>query len=188
MLHPTFPLLTDRLALRPFRDDDLDAFHAIQARPDVVRYLYWEPRSRDQAREMLERRKLQVAIDSEGDGLHLAADIRATGELVGHFSLLWSSAEHRTGEVGFVMEPDHHGKGFGTEGATLMLRLGFEELRLHRIIGRCDARNAPSARLMERLGMRREAHLIENEFIKGEWTDELVYAILDRDWEDRSIG
>jgi RimJ/RimL family protein N-acetyltransferase len=132
---------------------------------------------------MLERRKLQAAIDREGDGLHLAGDIRATGELVGHFSLFWASAEHQTGEVGLVMEPAHHGHGYGTEGARLMLRLGFEELGLHRIIGRCDARNVPSARLMERLGMRREAHLVENEFIKGEWTDELVYAILDREWE-----
>ena len=188
MLHPTYPLLTDRLALRPFRDDDLDAFHAIQSRPDVVRFLYWEPRSRDQAHEMLERRKLQVAIDKEGDGLHLAAEIRATGELVGHFSLAWTSADHRTGEVGFVLDPAHQGKGYGTEGATLMLRLGFEELGLHRIIGRCDARNASSAGLMERLGMRREAHLVEDEFIKGEWTDELVYAILDREWAARTSG
>ncbi len=67
-----------------------------------------------------------------------------------------------------------------------MLRLGFEELGLHRIIGRCDARNIASGRLMERLEMRREAHLIESEFVKGEWADELVYAILDREWQGRA--
>ena len=185
MLRPTYPLLTERLSLRPFRDEDLDAFHAIQSRPDVVRYLYWEPRSRAEAEEMLGRRKLQTAIESEGDGLHLAADLRASGDLVGHFSLRWSSQEHRQGEVGFVMHPDHHGRGYATEGAQLMLRLGFEELDLHRIVGRCDGRNTASARLMERLGMRREAHLLENEFIKGEWTGELVFAILAREWQAR---
>jgi len=185
MLRPTYPLLTNRLSLRPFRDDDLDGFHAIQSRPDVVRYLYWEPKSRDEAREMLERRMLQTAIGAEGDGLHIAADLRATGVLVGHFSLLFGSQEHRQGEIGFVMHPDHHGRGYATEGAQLMLRLGFEELGLHRIVGRCDARNMGSARLMERLGMRREAHLIENEFIKGEWTDEFVFAMLDREWQVR---
>jgi RimJ/RimL family protein N-acetyltransferase len=182
MLHPTYPLLTDRLSLRPFREDDLDAFHAIQSRPDVVRFLCWEPLSRDETRELLERRKAQTAIGREGDRLNLAADQRATGSLVGNFSLLWASERHQQGEIGFVMHPDHHGHGYATEGAQLMLRLGFEELGLHRIVGRCDARNTASARLMERLGMRREAHLIENEYVKGEWADELVYAMLDREW------
>lgn len=186
MLHPTYPQLTERLSLRPFRDDDLDTFHAIQSHPDVVRYLYWEPRSWDETREMLERRKLQTRIDRKGDGLHLAADLRASGTLAGHFSLVLSSQEHRQGEIGFVMHPDHHGHGYATEGAQLMLRLGFEELGLHRIVGRCDARNTASGRLMERLGTRREAHLIENEFVKGEWADELVYAMLDREWRARS--
>ena len=63
-----------------------------------------------------------------------------------------------------------------------MLRIGFEELGLHRIAGRLDARNEASARVLERLGMRREAHLVENEFVKGEWTDELVYAMLEQEW------
>jgi RimJ/RimL family protein N-acetyltransferase len=183
MLRPTYPLLTDRLSLRPFGDDDLDAFHAIQSRPDIVRYLYWEPRSRDETREMLERRMVQTAIEQEGEGLHLAADLRASSGLVGHFSLYFKSEEHREGEVGFVIHPDHHGHGYGTEGARLMLRLGFETLGLHRIIGRCDARNTASARVMEHLGMRREGHLIENEWVKGEWTDELIYAMLDREWQ-----
>lgn len=186
MLRPTYPVLTDRLALRPFRDEDLDAFHDMQHRPDVVRYLYWEPRSRDEAAEMLDRRKLQSAIDKEGDGLHLAADLRTTGELIGHFSLFFRSAQHGEGEIGFVVHPDHHGQGYAVEGAQVMLSFGFEELGLHRVIGRCDARNTPSARVMERLGMRREAHLVENELVKGEWADELAYAILDREW--RSLG
>jgi RimJ/RimL family protein N-acetyltransferase len=186
MLRPTYPLLTERLSLRPFRDDDLDAFYAIQRRPDVVRYLYWEPRSREETREMLERRKLQTQIEREGEGLHLAADLRASGTLAGHFNLVLSSQEHRQGEIGFVMHPDHHGQGYASEGARLMLRLGFEELGLHRIVGRCDARNVASARLMERLGMRREAHLIENEFVKGEWADELIFAMLDREWQARA--
>ena len=183
MLRPTFPLLTERLSLRPFREDDLDAFHTIQSRPDVVRYLYWEPRSRDEAREMLERRILQTAIEQEGQGLHLAADLLESPGLVGHFNLFFVSQDHRQGEIGFVVHPDHHGHGYGTEGARLMLRLGFEELGLHRIIGRCDARNAASARVMEHLGMRREGHLIENEWVKGEWTDEFVYAMLEEEWK-----
>jgi RimJ/RimL family protein N-acetyltransferase len=182
MLRPDYPVLTDRLALRPFRDDDLDAFHDIQRRPDVVRFLYWEPRSRDEAAEMLGRRMRKTSIDKEGDGLDLAAELRSSGELIGHFGLFFRSEEHHQGEIGFVVHPDHHGHGYATEGARVMLRFGFEDLGLHRIIGRCDARNLASARVMERLGMRREAHLVENEFVKGEWADELDYAMLDREW------
>ncbi len=182
MLRPTYPLLTERLLLRPFADGDLEALCAIHSREDVTRYLYWGSLSRDQVVELLERRKTMTAIGGEGDGLNLAAVLQESEALVGSFSLAWRSREHQLGEIGFEMHSDHHGRGYATEGAAVLLRLGFEELGLHRIIGRCDARNTASARVMERLGMRREAHLRENEFIKGEWTDELVYAMLASDW------
>ena len=180
---PAYPILTERLELRPYREDDLDAFFAIQSREDVTRYLYWDPQTREGAREALAARMTRTRLDVEGDGLALAAVLRESGALIGGFSLVWRSSEHRQGEIGFELHPDHHGRGYGTEGAPEMLRIGFEALGLHRIIGRADARNTGSARLMERLGMRREAHLVENEFIKGEWCDELVYAMLDREWQ-----
>jgi RimJ/RimL family protein N-acetyltransferase len=66
--------------------------------------------------------------------------------------------------------------------AAEMLRVGFDELGLHRVIGRLDARNAGSAAVLERLGMRREALLVDNEWVKGEWTSELVYALLAAEW------
>jgi RimJ/RimL family protein N-acetyltransferase len=191
VLRPTFPLLTERLLLRPFDDDDLDVLHSIESRPDVMRFLYWEPRSHEEVRETLERRKQMTAIDDSSDALRLAAVIRESGTLIGDFSLQRVSREHQQGEIGFVMHPDHHGKGYATEASRVLLRLGFEELGLHRIVGRCDARNRASARLMERLGMRREAHLRENEFVKGEWCDEFVkgewcdefvYAMLATEW------
>ena len=181
-MRPSYPLLTERLLLRPFADDDLDALYAIESREDVARYLYWGPRSRDEVREALQRRREMTAIDDERDAVRLAAVLRDSDTLIGDVSLQRVSREHRQGEIGFVMHPDHHGRGYATEAMLVLLRLGFEESGLHRIIGRCDGRNAASARLMERLGMRREAHFRENEFIKGEWTDELVYAMLAEEW------
>jgi RimJ/RimL family protein N-acetyltransferase len=180
-----FPILTERLVLRPFGDEDLDALHAIHGRADVTRYLYWEPRSRAETAEMVGRMKTMTGIGEAGEALRLAGLRRDSGELIGDFSLRLASREHRQGEVGFVMHPDHHGHGFAAEASFVVLRLGFEEYGLHRIIGRCDARNTPSARLMERLGMRREAHFRENEFVKGDWTDELVYALLASEWTAR---
>lgn len=180
-----YPLATARLLLRPFQDGDLDALVAIESSAEVARYLYWEPRARNEVRKALDRRKEMTALDRPGDALRLAAVLRETGALVGDFSLQWLRGDHGQGEIGFVVHPDHRGRGYATEASAEILRLGFEDAHLHRIIGRCDARNTASARLMERLGMRCEARLRENEFIKGEWCDELVYAMLADEWRAR---
>jgi RimJ/RimL family protein N-acetyltransferase len=152
----------------------------------VARFLETGPEEADGVRRSLEVKLERSALRHEGDWLQLAVVPRDGGSMIGFVTLIWVSREHRTGELGFIFDPDHHGRGFAGEAAKVMLRVGFEEFDLHRIIGRCDARNAGSARLMERLGMRREAHLVENEMIKGEWTDELVFAILDREWRTRA--
>jgi RimJ/RimL family protein N-acetyltransferase len=138
-------------------------------------------------RESLRRKQAQSTIEEEGQRLNLAVVPRdGGGAVVGHVTLIWTSREHRQGEVGFIFHPDSQGHGFATEAATALLPLGFEGLGLHRIVGRCDARNTASARVLVRLGMRREAHLIENELVKGEWTSELVYAILESEWRRRA--
>jgi RimJ/RimL family protein N-acetyltransferase len=185
VVRPTFPLLTERLALRPFAGSDLDALHAMHSREDVTRYLYWGPRTRDEVRAMLERLAMMTGFDEQTDALRLAAILRDSGTLIGDVSLQRVSREHRQGEIGFVFDPARQGRGYATEATRVMLALGFEDLGLHRIVGRCDGRNVASARLMERLGMRREARLRENEFVKGEWTDELIYAMLAGEWRTR---
>jgi RimJ/RimL family protein N-acetyltransferase len=182
MLRPTYPIATRRLLLRPYTMDDLEALHAIQSLPEVARYLYWEPRSRDEVREVLARRVRRPTLEVEGETLVLAIVLPESGVLVGDVNLHWLSRKHRQGEIGFVLHPDHHGQGLAGEAAAVLLRLGFEELGLHRIIGRCDGRNTASAKVMERLGMRREAHFRQNELVKGEWCDELVYAMLAEEW------
>lgn len=187
MLRPTYPLETDRLVLRPYADDDLVALHDLERRDETARYLYNEPLDLDATRAQLERRAAMTAIDDEHDDLALVAVIKASGARVGHVMLHRTSREHRQGEIGYVLHPDHQGHGYATEATALLLRLGFEELGLHRIVGRLDARNEASAKVLERLGMRREAHLCENEFVKGEWCDELVYAILASEWRERAI-
>jgi RimJ/RimL family protein N-acetyltransferase len=108
--------------------------------------------------------------------------IERDGELVGHANLV--VGEHRQGEIGFIVHPDHQGHGYATEAAEAMLELAFETYDLHRVIGRLEPRNSASASVLERLGMRKEAHLIENEWVKGEWQSEAVYAILAREWRE----
>lgn len=181
-LKPHYPLAGDRLQLRPCVEADLDAMYDIYRRADVARYLYTPPFSREQVAERLARQGGQTVIDDTRDGLYLAAERLDSGELVGTFTLFVLSRDHQQGEIGYLLHPDQQGHGFATEGARIMLRLGFEQLGLHRIVARLDARNTASTRVAERLGMRREAHLRENELVKGEWTDELVYALLASEW------
>ncbi len=186
VLRPDYPLVTERLELRPLRLDDLDDLLVYHSRPDVTRYLYWEPRDRAGVMDTLRQRMRMSSLAREGDRLVLGAALRSTGTVIGEVNLGWLSEYHRQGEIGFVFNPAYHGRGLAGEAAAVMLRLGFENLGLHRIVGRCEARNAPSARLMERLGMRREAHLVHSEIFKGEWSDEFVYAMLDHEWRARA--
>jgi RimJ/RimL family protein N-acetyltransferase len=177
------PIQTPRLTLRPFSPADFDDLYAYQSRPEVARYLHWHARDRAQVRTALEEQCRETRLEDEGDWLTFAVVWRETGRVVGETGLKLVSREHRQGETGFVFNPDYQGKGIAAEAAAAMLTLAFDRLGWHRVTGSCDARNQRSARLMERLGMRREAHFIQSMMVKGEWTDELVYAILDHEWE-----
>jgi len=177
---PDRVIRTERLVVRPFEPGDLAALHDMRSREDVVRFLYEPPSTLAEDRARLERRMRNVRFAITGDALGLAA-VR-DGTLVGDYSLFLQSAEHRQGEIGFVVHPDHQGRGYATEAAAALLELAFDGFGLHRVIGRLEARNTPSARVLEKLGMRREAHLVENELVKGEWQSELVFAVLEAEW------
>jgi len=182
---PEYPLRTQRLLLRPYAHGDVDGLYAYQRLPEVHRYLYTEPRTRAEVEAIVAERAGLAVLTETDKAITLVAELAQTGELVGDCMLFWRSQEHEQGEVGYVFNPAYHGRGYATEAVGALLRLGFEGLGLHRIAGHLDARNTASARVLERAGLRREAHLVENEFVKGEWADELIYGILRREWEAR---
>jgi RimJ/RimL family protein N-acetyltransferase len=187
MLIPIYPIRTARLDLRPFEDDDLLDLYAFHSLPDVARYLYWEARTLEETRTALERKQSEVNLTHEGSRLTLAVVIQETARVIGEVSLTWQSVAHQQAEVGYLFHPEFQGRGYATEAVTAIMDLGFASGHFHRIYGRCDGRNVPSYRLMARLGMRREAHFIHNEIFKGEWGDELYYAILQTEWQKQPI-
>jgi RimJ/RimL family protein N-acetyltransferase len=184
VLRPTYPIQTRRLILRPYAESDFDALYAIQSHADVVKYLYWEQRTHQEVEDALRERLTMTSLENEGDAIQLAVVLAETGVQLGGVMLRWVSEEHQCGEIGYVFHPDNHGKGYAGEAATEMLRLGFDDMGLHRIIGRIDADNRSSGRLLERLGMRFEGRFRENEFVKGRWCDEAVYAMLAHEWRE----
>jgi RimJ/RimL family protein N-acetyltransferase len=179
---PAYPIDTERLRLRPFTRGDADAVFAYRQREDVAEHLFDLPLTRQTSTELVGIRAGQYAFANEGDMVVLAVELRSEQTLIGEVSLIWRDANARQGEIGYIFHPDYYGHGYATEAAERMLQLGFEGLDLHRIFARCASGNVASWQLMERLGMRREAHFREHLLVKGNWGDEYLYAILKDEW------
>jgi RimJ/RimL family protein N-acetyltransferase len=181
-LRPDYPLLTDRLRLRPFTRGDVDAVFDYRGREDVARYLFDPPLSREDCALAVQQRITQLSLGQEGDRIILAVETREGSALIGEVSLILRSAEAQQAEMGWIFHPTHQGRGYAVEAAARLLRLAFVEGDLHRVFARCDAANSRSWHLMEKLGMRREAHFREHGRFKGGWDEEFYYAILRREW------
>ena len=180
--HPAYPVLTRRLLLRPVTAADVEAVVAYRAIPEVCRFVPFEPMDRETVLAKLSGPWSTAAITAEGDSLLFGVELAEIGQVIGDITLFFRSAEHRTGEIGWVFHPDRSGCGYATEAAHAVLHLAFDEMQLHRVVARVDSRNDPSLRLCRRLGMREEAHLIENEWFKGAWGDEIDFAMLEAEW------
>ena len=158
---------------------------AIHADPELVRYVPYPPVTREEAEERLRSIATMTAIDDEAQKLRFAVVLAETDELIGDVSI-WSSPNDRLqAQIGYIFNARSHGHGYATEAGAEVLRIGFEEAGLHRITANAEARNAASIRVMERLGMRREAHFVQGAYEKGEWVDEVEYGILADEWRDR---
>jgi RimJ/RimL family protein N-acetyltransferase len=181
-LRPTYPVRTARLTLLPVAEARLDELLAYRGRPDVCRYLPFAPMTAEVLRARLAGDLSRRTITEEGQALTLAVRAQDTGVLLGDVVLFFHSREHAAGELGYVFHPDAGGRGYATEACAAVLALAFDHLGLHRVTARLDARNEASARLAARLGMREEAHFVSNELFKGEWSDELVFAMLADEW------
>ena len=181
-MKPDWPLETERLVLRPFEAGDLDALYKIYSDAEVSRWLYHEPRSLEETRELLGRKIALDRFTAVDQWISAAVIERESRQFVGDVVLHWVNDEHKTGEIGFSFDPASQGRGYATEAARALIDLGFDGMGFHRVIGRLEARNSASARVLEKLGMRREALLVENEWVKGEWQSEVVYAILEHEW------
>lgn len=122
--------------MRPLSTDDADALYAIHSRPEVMRYLYQEPHTRQDIDEIIAKRIPNTVLEHGGDELSVAVVLKETGRLIGTAVLKWTSAEHQQGEVGYVLHPDQHGNGYATEAAKALVEFGFRDAKLHRITGK----------------------------------------------------
>ncbi|WLR94290.1 GNAT family N-acetyltransferase [Shinella zoogloeoides] len=181
---PDLPITTERLVLRKFAPGDFSAFASYHSRQDVYRYLYADP---PEATALEERfaRLLNAEFEQDGDVFKLAVTRKGDDMLLGEVLLKLESKDALQGEVGYIFNPVHAGQGYATEAVAAMIDLGFSAFGFHRIFARLDTGNKGSVGVVERLGLRREAHLVENDRFNGTWGDEYIYAILAREWKAR---
>lgn len=181
------PLVTSRLVLRLMTSADVDDIHSYQCREDVCRYLLFGPRSREEVAEKVGKYGQAVRLERDGDYLQLALELRETedtpGRVIGDSYFALRSVEHARAEIGWTMHPDYTGRGYASEAARAVLELGFSTLGLHRVFAELDPRNDASIALALRLGMREEAHFVQDMWFKGAWADTGIYAVLAEEWQ-----
>jgi RimJ/RimL family protein N-acetyltransferase len=172
---------SERLILRRFEDSDLAPFVAYRNDPEVAKYQSWDSFDERDAKAFIrEMESAQPGVP--GEWFQFAVESKETGGLVGDCALQVDGQEPYRAEIGFTLAREHQGKGFASGAVWLLLNYAFEALGLHRVVAIADCRNKPSWALLERVGMRREEHFLENVWFKGGWSDEYLYAVLKDEW------
>ena len=175
------PMETERLIIRKFRPDDFTELYEYLSDSNVVKYEPYEPYT-------LEQTKREAEFRSHSDE-YFAVTLKDGGRLIGNLYL--GRREFNACELGFVFDRRWQMCGYATESAAALLHYAFGTLKVHRVFAMCNPLNYRSYKLMERLGMRREALFRKNVFFRKDssglpvWQDTLQYAILSEEWRGR---
>ncbi|MCC6376286.1 MAG: GNAT family N-acetyltransferase [Microbacteriaceae bacterium] len=179
---PEYPILTTRLRLRPVELSDLADINSYRSIPAVAEFLPHEPHSLEDTRATLSKMIAMSSLTQPGDWIDFAVELVDSPGVIGEVLLKWDKDEPKNGEVGFVFHPNVHGTGIPTEAVRAALRVAFEHFGWHRVHGVCDIQNLKSAALMRRLGMKKQAELVDVKWQKGRWLTLCHYAILEHEW------
>lgn len=169
---------TERLIIRRFNTDDWQDLYEYLSDENVVRYEPYDILSMDKCR--------QEAINRAGNEAFWAVCLKDSGKLIGN--LYFSKQDFDTWELGYVFNAKFHNNGYATEAAKFLVDIAFKEWGAYRITAMCNPLNTSSWRLLERLNMRREGHLIKNIYFKKDengnplWSDTYEYGILSTEW------
>ena len=174
-------IVTERLRLRPFRAADLPAFVAYRSDPAVARHQSWEPSYSMHDAERFLASQQGLELGTAGAWVQLAATDRHSGALCGDCAVHVLTSQPATAEVGVTFAPAHQGAGLAREALGAVVGELFGTYGMHRVLAEADDRNAAVHRLLERLGFRCEARLVEADWFKGEWTTLDGYAVLARE-------
>jgi RimJ/RimL family protein N-acetyltransferase len=173
-------IAAQRLVLRSLRASDAERVHAYRANPDVARYQSWDTQSLDEVRAFIEA---EGTLNCAEPGWHqLAIAERSTDHIVGDLGVHILESDLRQVELGFTLAPDAQRQGYATEAVRAILDHLFAAHGKHRVIASTDPRNERSIALLRRVGFRLEAHHRDSLWFKGAWVDDMIFALLRREW------
>ena len=176
---------TERLTLRYLRTEDVDDLLPYHSDAASVRYIPWDVRDREFVVDWLTRAVTYTGIQDDQNGLLLAIVHKESGRVIGQLNASMVDRPNNCADIGYISNPNYRGQGFVHEALTALIHHLFETEKVHRVIADIDIRNHESVRVIERLGFRREATFLENDFLKGEWCSMHLYALLSREWRSK---
>ena len=183
----TGEIVTERLVLRALRADDAETMFAYRSDPEIMRYQGWGAESLADVHEFL----AQNARDgpyAPGSWRQFAIALRPDGTMIGDCGIHVPQDKPQQAEFGITLATAFQRHGYAAEALGALLHLAFDTLGKHRVFASVDPRNAPSIALFERAGFRKEAHHIESLWLMGEWVDDVVFAMVAREWRAAQVA
>lgn len=173
---------TDRLLIRPVSKHDSESIFFYRSDFETNRYLSLIPNSIDDVTEFIG--KTSSEIDMPGTWFQFVVIEKGSDNLIGDIGVhfLDNETKNKQVEIGYTLDKRYRGYGYATESLFRVIDFLITDLNKHRIIASVDPTNLKSIRLLERLGFRKEAHFVESLFFHEKWVDDMIYAMLAKDW------
>lgn len=172
---------TDRLIIRPVSPDDKLEIFEYRSDKVVNKYQGWIPDSIADVEVFID--KIANQINEPHTWFQFVIMEKKTKKIIGDLGVHFIDDQNKQAEIGFTLNKDYQNKGYATEAVIKILDFLFRDLKKHRIIASIDPDNKNSIRLVERVGFRKEAHFIQSLWINEKWADDLIYAMIEKDWE-----
>lgn len=166
--------------LRDLEERDLEAIHAYASDPEVVRFMPFGPNSAEETATVL-RNMIAGQKEVPRVRFQLAIVPHDVGEVIGVAGLRVTDRAQAEGHIGYALQRRFWNRGYATDACAALLKFGFDTLGLHRVQTTVTVENHGSIRVLQKIGMRQEGHLVERLRIHGRWTDSVLFAILDRE-------
>lgn len=176
---------TDRLIIRLAIPEEAEAIYSYRSDFIANKYQGWFPESADEIRDYLHN--MPKTMDVADICFQFAIINIDENRLIGDMGIVFNSHDNLQAEVGCTLDKKFQGKGYATEALKAMVNYLFVVMQKHRVTASIDPRNTASIQLIERLGFRKEAHFKESYYLRGEWVDDIIYAMLRKEWINNYI-
>jgi len=178
--NPFKNLNTERLHFRRLTTVDAKEILALRGNSEAMKYIP-RPLVKNLNDALAHIQMINDKIDSN-IGINWGISIKNSEKIIGVIGHYRIQPENYRSEIGYMLLPEYHGKGFATEAIKAIIEFGFKEMNLHSIEAVIDPRNIASEKVLQKCGFLKEAHLIENEYYEGKFWDSVIYSLLKRNF------